>query len=50
MEDGSCFLKVHVPANLSYNSRTEFAIHSAGYERICIQCGAEDGVLEKEGF
>ena len=50
MKDGSCFSKVHVCANLTCNSQIEFAFYSAGYECIFIQCGAEDGVLEKESF
>ena len=50
MEEGSSLSKVHVRANLTCNSQIEFAFYSAGYERICIHCGAEDGVLEKEGF
>ena len=50
-EDGSSFSKVHVRANLTCNSQIEFVFYFAGYERICIQCGAAvDSVLEKEDF
>lgn len=46
----SVIQNVHVRANLSCRSDIEFTYYSAGFELICIHCGAEDDLLEKEGY
>ena len=41
---------VCVRANLSFKSQIELSYYSAGYEAICIHCGEDTMLVEREGF